>query len=584
MKRLSCFLVLCGIMALPAYADKDACETIITGGWNFGCDSTDNGANDEYDYNVRIQTIGASYCRTPDYDYGGRFYNASFICTDRSGSSDDEWQAGGTNYCKDTLFENEKMADVAYQLWDRGTLKAEVSSYDDEGSSTGLSFNNGQQPCVKVVCRKGYAMAGSVCVPVADVVKCKESSNNEHPGTRNNVSEFACSQYGGTRCLQTGSNTYLYCYTEDELRGMQEQDLLNSCRAGVQKAVSTFYNSSYFECDASGKWQKHDFDRCTTGDQFPGGCNGVAGCVDEIVDASTGKSVTNAQGVGQQLIIDTGMTYCMRSVCDADHEFQNGKCVSKQAIADQNAAKARANAAAAQKKQNCENSFGTWSAGKCVCDGTKNLVSESNNLTCKCIDAKYERNPQNKTCELTSVEQRKKLCEAAASAGAYWNVDKCACSESHKSWNGTTCTEPNGYAQCQQILDATWNTVTNQCVCNDTNKVLNVAGTKCDYSEEYKSQRAIANATSSISMATGKLDSIVKTLEVNKWKDEEGKFNTARLASDSIAGVVLGTAGGLITSSVVKKHQVEEGFEDLQCVIGGQTVAGWGDEFNVGVQ
>ena len=72
--------------------------------------------------------------------------------------------------------------------------------------------------------------------------------------------------------------------------------------------------------------------------------------------------------------------------------------------------------------------------------------------------------------------------------------------------------------------------------------------------------------------------------ERSVWKNAEGKFNTARLASDSVAGVVLGTAGGLITSSVMKKKQAEQGFEDLKCVIGGQSVAGWGDEFNVGIQ
>lgn len=83
-------------------------------------------------------------------------------------------------------------------------------------------------------------------------------------------------------------------------------------------------------------------------------------------------------------------------------------------------------------------------------------------------------------------------------------------------------------------------------------------------------------------------ESVLKDIEsgfdVSVWKDADGKFNTARLASDSIAGVVLGTAGGLITSSVIKKHQVEDGFEDINCVIGGQSVAGWGDEFSVGVQ
>lgn len=91
-------------------------------------------------------------------------------------------------------------------------------------------------------------------------------------------------------------------------------------------------------------------------------------------------------------------------------------------------------------------------------------------------------------------------------------------------------------------------------------------------------------AATRIEAAVDSLRSYVSDLEdVSKWKTADGKFNTARLASDSIAGVVLGTAGGLITSNVVKKHQVEDGFEDLQCVIGGQTVAGWGDEFTIGV-
>ena len=72
--------------------------------------------------------------------------------------------------------------------------------------------------------------------------------------------------------------------------------------------------------------------------------------------------------------------------------------------------------------------------------------------------------------------------------------------------------------------------------------------------------------------------------ERSVWKNAQGEFNTARLASDSIAGVVLGTVGGVVTSSVMKKHQVKDGFEDLKCTIGGQTFAGWGDEFNVGIQ
>ena len=67
------------------------------------------------------------------------------------------------------------------------------------------------------------------------------------------------------------------------------------------------------------------------------------------------------------------------------------------------------------------------------------------------------------------------------------------------------------------------------------------------------------------------------------WKNQDGKFNTARLASDSVAGVVLGTVGGVVTSTVMKKKQAQQGFEKLKCTIGGQDVASYGDEFFIGL-
>lgn len=67
------------------------------------------------------------------------------------------------------------------------------------------------------------------------------------------------------------------------------------------------------------------------------------------------------------------------------------------------------------------------------------------------------------------------------------------------------------------------------------------------------------------------------------WKTEEGNFNGARLASDLTAGVVLGTVGGVVSSKIIKKKQIEKGFEVLHCTIGGQTAADWGDTFTVGL-
>lgn len=80
------------------------------------------------------------------------------------------------------------------------------------------------------------------------------------------------------------------------------------------------------------------------------------------------------------------------------------------------------------------------------------------------------------------------------------------------------------------------------------------------------------------------LDLIKYFSKSSVWKKDDGSFNTARLASDSIAGVVLGTTGGIITSNVIKKNQIKKGFEDLKCTIGGQSVAAYGDEFSVGVK
>lgn len=77
---------------------------------------------------------------------------------------------------------------------------------------------------------------------------------------------------------------------------------------------------------------------------------------------------------------------------------------------------------------------------------------------------------------------------------------------------------------------------------------------------------------------------LTNDLKTKKWRNADGKFNTARLASDGVAGVVLGTTAGLVTAHVVKKGQIKNGYEDIKCSIGGQTVSDWGDELTVGVR
>ena len=70
----------------------------------------------------------------------------------------------------------------------------------------------------------------------------------------------------------------------------------------------------------------------------------------------------------------------------------------------------------------------------------------------------------------------------------------------------------------------------------------------------------------------------------NVWRDEDGQFNTARLASDATAGVVLGTVGGIVSAKIIKKKQLEKGFDVLHCTVGGQKMADYGDTFQVSYQ
>ncbi len=87
-----------------------------------------------------------------------------------------------------------------------------------------------------------------------------------------------------------------------------------------------------------------------------------------------------------------------------------------------------------------------------------------------------------------------------------------------------------------------------------------------------------------IKRAWTRLNAMSDDFKVSVWRDKQGNFNTARLASDSIAAVVLGTTGALVTSHIVKKNQLSSGLDDIQCTVGGQVVASFGDEFSIGIQ
>jgi len=131
-------------------------------------------------------------------------------------------------------------------------------------------------------------------------------------------------------------------------------------------------------------------------------------------------------------------------------------------------------------------------------------------------------------------------------------------------------------ALCNLIIDATFNKETGECVCEE-GKFPDANRLRCIDLPKPTGANISTLVTGFNAMRTALARS------ASEWKNTEGKFNTARLISDSVAGVVLGTAGGLITSSIVKKNQLNTGLKNIMCTVGGQSVATYGDEFSVGI-
>ena len=266
------------------------------------------------------------------------------------------------------------------------------------------------------------------------------------------------------------------------------------------------------------------------------------------------------------------------------------ECVaSQETIAEQNAKK-------------CRNSGGQWQNDGCVCNSNKNLTKSGDVCVCK-QGYEYKSNKADgcKITQATANAQNKDKCKKSQESGqpVEWDDDKkkCFCDGSEGQYNDILntgdiyeCKETENYSTCTKLGTsvASWSNGT--CHCNDSTKQFKNGSCNTN-TAEYDAQlaaEAAAAAADKLSKEIEKigktLDAVTDTFEISKWRNADGEFNTARLASDSVAAVVLGTAGGLISSKVIKKKQIEDGFEDIKCIIGSQTVADYGDEFQVGIQ
>ena len=155
------------------------------------------------------------------------------------------------------------------------------------------------------------------------------------------------------------------------------------------------------------------------------------------------------------------------------------------------------------------------------------------------------------------------------------------CEEDLKKFNFTTCAEFEANVKSCDSLECIDALVT------QTREIKKAIKELCEEEDNIVyAPVPVVDDSAKIEAAKRTVSSFFSSAESNKsvWKDTEGNFNTARLASDLTAGVVLGTVGGVVSGVVIKKKQIEKGFDALHCSVGGQTVADWGDIFNVGLR
>lgn len=204
-------------------------------------------------------------------------------------------------------------------------------------------------------------------------------------------------------------------------------------------------------------------------------------------------------------------------------------------------------------------SAAVWTGSECKCNGNMQFVIEYGRG--KCVPK--DNTPDDDTGDdKPEPPVNPKNCPG----DAYPSETTCECNNPDMWYNPV-----KNYCECPD------GTKKEGSVCRCTEPHMVLKGKECVWSDEY-----LSSLKAEIESKYSKVKAVTSTFKVSEWKDAEGNFNTARLASDSIAGVVLGTVGGVVTAHLVKKAQVKQGFEDVQCHIGGQSVAGYGDGFVVG--
>ncbi len=448
-----------------------------------------------------------------------------------------------------------------------------------------------------------------------------------------NANKFGCIAVNDSQCNQSNDKVlavpdvgcYLcageYCHNLDTVAVIGPAQIRNG---------GGYYSNYLYECHRGkfmydNEWKPSRIKQCTDGGQME-----LANDPNALQAVYNPDFVDYVRTNGSSYTMVPGRTVCLGYACKSGYQNIGGKCVSETESAARRA---------------CSNTGGTWGNGACECNGAF-MRTSGDGKTCECISADYEWDPSIKQCKKTAAtiqaeqeraateQEKSKICtqsggewknnacvcdanknltlgtdgtcdctngserdatgncvktettlayERCVAVGgdvAYWVDNQCRCRDVDMEWTHDRCVIKANKAPCEAASDARW--ISGECICNDRDYEFD--GGKCVKKAATILRENQTTTSGRVSQLVSELRGMQDQLKVTVWRDEEGKFNTARLASDSIAAVVLGTTGGLVTSHVVKKNQIKKGFEDIQCTVGGQTVAGWGDEFSVGIQ
>ena len=352
---------------------------------------------------------------------------------------------------------------------------------------------------------------------------------------------------------------------------------------------------------------------------------------EKIINPDTGEPMFNDNS--SQVV--TGADPCIAWICDKGYVEQNGKCVPEGTTPPANPSTPNAGKPQAQLDCEAEAARGepaNWNGNACNC-GDKHTWNAAQK---KCIAKASGGNGEGTTsscitrrCKNLTGAQKAEcaVCCAVPASVAKWNGSACACVDTSKKFDVATgvCNAQDATPPTVVVPDpvntfncdatklaelAKWRVQYRAqteivalidiilAYCQDANRneivfngyyneilaaIAQIDAAAAAATTAQQQQAEINIRIRRIRNATSNIQTMADAFKVSKWKNEEGNFNTSRLVSDSVAGVVLGTAGGLITSNVIKKNQVKGGFEDISCTIGGQVVAGWKDEFRVGI-